>query len=163
MRSRDTHGALALQMAIGLGTRYLLVVSTDPDDVPKIPYGRGLKLDSAMMFRIGATLALLILLVLTMQPCADATSKFVTDFDDKKGSASDKMPKPGTVDKLEPEYEKMGGTPEEDRAAYERAMAKARRDAASTGNGSAGSGSAGSGTRDNGSAGSGRADSAGRR
>jgi hypothetical protein len=139
-------------------------VSDEPKDdesVPKLPYGRGLKLDSAMMFRIGATLALLVILVLTMRPCADATSKFVTDFDDKKGSASDKMPKPGNVDKLEPEYEKMGGTPEEDRAAYERAMAKARRDAAgSAGSGGAGSGSAGSGSAGSGSAGSGSAGSA---
>jgi uncharacterized membrane protein YgcG len=139
-------------------------VSDEPKDdeskdesVPKIPYGRGLKLDSAMMFRIGATLALLVILVLTMRPCADATSKFVTDFDDKKGSASDKMPKPGNVDKLEPEYEKMGGTPEEDRAAYERAMAKARRDGAGSAGSSAGSGSAGSGSAGSGSASSGSA------
>ncbi len=122
---------------------------TDDEPVPKIPYGRGLKLDGAMMFRIGATVVLLVLIVLTARPCANATSKFVTDFDEK-GSASNTMPKPGNVDKLEPgldQYEKMGGTPEEDRAAYERAMAKARGDA------SVGSGSAsGSGSGDSGSA-----------
>jgi hypothetical protein len=129
-----------------------------PDDepVPKIPYGRGLKLDGAMLFRIGATLVLLVLIVITARPCANATSKFVTDFDEK-GSASNTMPKPGNVDKLEPEYEKMGGTPEEDRAAYERAMAKARRDG-TAGSGSAGSaGSANTGSANTGSANTGNA------
>ncbi|MGE3761149.1 MAG: hypothetical protein AB7L94_02695, partial [Kofleriaceae bacterium] len=103
------------------------VESPEPDDepVPKLPYGRGLKLDKPMLFRIFATLILLVLIVVAARPCANATSKFVTDFDEKKGSASDTMPKPGNVDQGL-DYERMGGTPEEDRAAYERAKAKAR-------------------------------------
>ncbi len=133
---------------------------SEPDDdepVPKIPYGRGLKLDKAMIFRILATLVLLVMIVVAARPCADATSKFVTDFDEKKGSASETMPKPGNVDKLGPEYEMMGPnmTDEERKAAIERAKAKAH----GSGSGSAGSGSAsaGSGSAGSGSAGSGSA------
>ena len=135
-------------MAIARRARYLHEVSTESDGdepVPKIPYGRGLKLDKAMLFRIGGTLVLLVLIVVAARPCANATSKFVTDFDDKKGSASDTMPKPGNVDKLEPQYEVIGPnmTDEERRAAIERAKARAR-GTDGAGSGSAGSGSAGS-------------------
>src|SRR5690349_3648005 len=117
-------------MAIRRRARYLQDVSEspEPDDepVPKIPYGRGLKLDKPMLFRIFATLILLVLIVVAARPCANATSKFVTDFDEKKGSASDKMPKPGNVDQGI-EYEHIGpnATEEEKRAAYERAKIKA--------------------------------------
>lgn len=138
----------------------------DPDDepVPKIPYGRGLKLDKAMLMRIFATLALLVMIVVAARPCANATSKFVTDFDEKKGSASEAMPKPGNVDKLGPEYEMMGPnmTDEERKAAWERARTKSH-DAAGnavgsgSAGGSAGSGSAGSGSANSGSANSGSA------
>ena len=58
-------------------------VSAPPDDdepVPRIPRGRGMKLDGAMIARIGMTLALLVMIVVTAKPCANATSKFVTGF-----------------------------------------------------------------------------------
>ena len=151
-------------MAIARRARYLHEVSTESDGdepVPKIPYGRGLKLDKAMLFRIGGTLVLLVLIVVAARPCANATSKFVTDFDDKKGSASDTMPRPGNVDKLEPQYEVIGPnmTDDERKAAIERAKARARASSGSAGSGSADSGSAGSGSADSGSAGSGSAGS----
>lgn len=136
----------------------------DDEPVPKLPYGRGLKLDKAMIFRIVATLILLVLIVVAARPCANATSKFVTDFDDK-GSASATMPKPGNVDKLGSDYEYVGpnATKEEGEAAWERAKARAREKAGSSaGSGSAGSGSAGSGSASragSGSAGSGSAGS----
>ena len=66
----------------------------DDEPVPRLPRGRGLKLDSAMLVRIGMTLALLIMIVLTARPCADATSKFVTDFGDE-GSAVGPDPEHG--------------------------------------------------------------------
>ena len=127
----------------------------DDEPVPKIPYGRGLKLDKTMIFRIGATLVLLVMIVVAARPCANATSKFVTDFDEKKGSASEAMPKPGNVDQG-PEYEYIGpnATEEERQAAYDRAKAKAHAAKGSAGSGSAGSGSAGSGSAGSGSAGS---------
>ena len=128
---------------------------TDGDDepVPKIPYARGLKLDRPMMFRIGATVVLLVMIVVAARPCADATSKFVTGFGDEKqkGSASDTMPKPGNVDQPAPtpdpydQYEQIGPnmTDAERRAAIERAKAKGR----ANGAGSAGSAAdAGSGS-----------------
>ncbi|HEY4182452.1 MAG TPA: hypothetical protein VGM90_36725 [Kofleriaceae bacterium] len=71
-----------------------------PDDepVPKLPRGKGLVLNSGMMFRIAMTVALLIMIVISARPCANMTSKFVTDFGDGKGSANSAMPKPGNLD-----------------------------------------------------------------
>ena len=106
-----------------------------------------MKLDGAMMARIGMTLALLIMIIVTAKPCANATSKFVTGFGEE-GSGKTQMPKPGNVDVL-PEgkgsagdYERMGGTDAEQRAAFERAKAKAAARAAERAGSAAGSGSA---------------------
>jgi hypothetical protein len=125
----------------------------DDEPVPKLPYGRGLKLDNKMLFRIGATLLLLVLIIVATKPCANATSKLVTDFDEKKGSASEVMPKPGNVDKLDPQYEVIptNATPEERDAAIARARAAAEARKARAGSGSA-TGSAGSASSGAGSA-----------
>ncbi len=126
----------------------------DDDPVPKLPRGRGLKLDGPMMFRIGGTLILLIMVVLMRKPCADATSKFVTGFGER-GSAV--VPHPGAIDvpvgsgsaNYHDGLERVGpgATDEEVRAAWERTKARAR--AGSPGAGAvSGSGSAsGSGSR----------------
>ncbi|MBA3454714.1 MAG: hypothetical protein H0T42_16630 [Deltaproteobacteria bacterium] len=125
-------------------------MSLPPDDdepVPRLPRGRGIKLDGAMMVRIGMTLLLLIMILVAARPCANATSNFVNGFGDE-GSAKTQMPKPGNVDLL-PEgngsagdYEMMGGTDAEQRAAFERAKAKAAARAAERAVSAAGSGSA---------------------
>lgn len=123
---------------------------TDDEPVPKLPRGRGLKLDGPMMFRIGATLCLLIMIIVMRKPCANATSKFVTGFGDD-GSAG-VVPKPGTIDvpvgsgSAKPTGDGMehvgpGASEEEVRAAWERTRAKAK---AAEGSAAAGSGSAGS-------------------
>lgn len=128
--------------------------------MPKLPRGRGLKLDGPMMFRIGGTLILLVMIILMRRPCADATSKFVTGFGEE-GSAV--VPKPGTIDlpagggSAKPtgdglEHVGPGATDEEVRAAWERTKAKAK--AAEGSAGSAGSGSAGSAGSGSGAAGS---------
>lgn len=113
-------------------------VDTDDEPVVRLPRGKGMNLDRAMMFRIVTTVALLVMIVVAARPCANATSKFVTDFDDKKGSASDLMPKPGTVDQPteQPVYEHLGPnmTDEEIRAAIARAK---ERNAVPVGSGSA--------------------------
>jgi hypothetical protein len=119
----------------------------DNDPVPKLPRGRGLKLDGPMMFRIGGTLILLIMIVIMRKPCADATSKFVTGFGEE-GSAV--VPHPGAIDVKTGsgsaahndglERVGPGATDEEVRAAWERTKARAR---AGQGSGSQiGSGSA---------------------
>lgn len=122
----------------------------DDESVPRLPRGHGLKLDSAMMFRIAMTLALLVMIVVTARPCANATSKFVTDFGDEgSGAGSAKaMPMPGNVDlpkepKLE-DYEVLRPdmTEEEQRAVIERAKAKAKAAAASDAGSAAGSATA---------------------
>jgi len=128
-------------------------VSAPPDDdepVPRIPRGRGMKLDGAMMARIGMTLVLLIMIIVTAKPCANATSKFVHGFGEE-GSASTVMPKPGNVDVLPDkgsaaDYESMGAnmTDAERRAAFERAKVKAAARAAERAGSAAGSGSAAS-------------------
>ncbi len=135
-------------------------MSVPPDDdepVPRLPRGRGMKLDGAMIARIGMTLALLVMIVVTARPCANATSKFVTGFGEEgSGKAKTQMPKPGNVDVPAEDngsagdYERMGGTDAEQRAAFERAKAKAAARAAEragSGAGSAtGSGSAAAGS-----------------
>lgn len=125
-------------------TRYLPGVTAPDDDVPRLPRGRGIKLDRAMMLRIAMTLALLVMLVITAKPCANATSKFVTGFDD--GSAAPKVPRPGTVDvpatqpATQPgDYEALrpGMTEEEIKAAIERAKQRAAGQGAEAGAGAA--------------------------
>jgi hypothetical protein len=73
------------------------VAEAAPEDVPKLPRGRGLRLSRPQMVRIAGTLFLLVFLVAMQRPCSDAVSKFVTGFGDQ-GSASVQMPKPGNVD-----------------------------------------------------------------
>ena len=118
----------------------------DIEEVPRLPRGRGLKLDGPMLFRIGVTLALLVMILLMRRPCADATSKFVTGFGDE-GSGT--VAKPGTIDlpagsgsgsgSGDMEYVGGSATEQEVRDAWERAKAKSRAEAGS-GSGS-GSGS----------------------
>jgi hypothetical protein len=110
--------------------------------VPKLPRGRGLRLSTAQMIRIGLTALMLVFLIVMQKPCADAVSGFVTSFDGS-GSATKAMPKPGNVDLPRPDngsasdYERL--TPNmseaEMKAAVERAKAKAS--AGSQGHGSA--------------------------
>ncbi|MDX2087978.1 MAG: hypothetical protein SFX73_09015 [Kofleriaceae bacterium] len=133
----------------------------DDEHVPRLPRGHGLKLDSAMMFRIATTLALLVMIVVTARPCADATSKFVTDFGEEgSAGAGNAMPRPGNVDmprepRLE-DYEVLRPdmTEAEQRAVIERAKAKAAAAAAGQRSGTA-TGSAATGSAATGSAGSG--------
>lgn len=117
--------------------------SADSDDVPKLPRGRGLRLSTPQMLRIGVTAGLLVMLIVMQKPCADAVSGFVTSFDGSNGSATKAMPKPGNVDMPRTDngsasdYEHL--TPNmseaEMKAAVERAKAKAA--AAQQGSGSA--------------------------
>ncbi len=124
----------------------------DSAPVPKLPRGRGLKLDGPMMFRIGGTLILLIMIVLMRKPCAEATSKFVTRFGEE---GSGVVPHPGAIDvpvgsgsaKYNDGLEHVGpgATDEEVRAAWERTKARARGgSAAGSANAPGSAGSAGS-------------------
>ena len=134
-------------MASRKRARYVTGMSEPADDppVPRLPRGRGMTLDRGMLLRIGMTVALLVAILVTARPCADATSKFVTDFDSAgsgSGSAATAMPHPGTVDvpaatpptSLD-DYEVLrpGMTDAEVKAVIERAKAKAK---AASGSGS---------------------------
>lgn len=77
--------------------RYSPEVPDGPDDVPKLPRSRGLRLSRPQLVRIVGTLFLLVFLVTMQRPCATAVSGFVTGFGDR-GSAAAMMPRPGTVD-----------------------------------------------------------------
>jgi len=148
---------------------------SDDDDrenepVAKLPRKVGFKLGGPQLLRIGLTGALLALVLVMRKPCSDSVGKFITDFGSGSGSAAtQQMPKPGTVDKpLDGEIINAEMTPEEFKAAIDRARARAGSTApiAGTGSGSGsgesvGSGSAGSGSAGAGSAGSGSAASAG--
>jgi hypothetical protein len=70
----------------------------DADEaVPRIPRGKGFRVSRGQWIKIVLTGGLLVMLLLIQKPCASSVSSFVTSFDDP-GSASSKMPKPGTVD-----------------------------------------------------------------
>ena len=105
--------------------------SGDDEPVPKLPRGRGIKLSTPQLIRIGGTALLLVLLIVMQKPCANAVSGFVTGFDGS-GSAASKMPKPGNVDVPRAEngsagdYEHLGPNMSEAelKAAVERAKAK---------------------------------------
>lgn len=115
------------------------VVASKPDGsdgdepVPRLPRSWGFKVPTVALFRIGMTVALLVMILVARRPCADSVSDFVTDFD-KTGSARAQMPKPGRVD-LPPatdvgsaaDYEQLRPdmTEAEIKAAIERAKARA--------------------------------------
>lgn len=108
----------------------------DLDKVPKLPRGKGLKLSTAQMIRIGATALMLVLLIVMQRPCANAVSGFVTGFGDGSADPSKKMPTPNNVVLPGPpgadngsagDYEHLGPnmTPEQIKAAVERSKVKA--------------------------------------
>jgi len=112
------------------------------DDVPRLPRGRGLALSSAGIIRIVMVAVTLIAVLVLTKPCADATSKFVTGFDDTDagvkpvdaGAAATPPPPRGTLLRADM-------TPEELKAAIEQEQA-----GAATGSGSAAGSDAGAGT-----------------
>lgn len=122
--------------------------STDDDaPVPRLPRGRGLRLQRGQLMRIAMTGILLAMIIVVAQPCGRAVSGFVTGFDGsgsaaKQGSAaaSEAMPRPGTVDEpaMPQHYERINGEMSESELRAAIARSKAR----SAGSGSAlGSGS----------------------
>ncbi|HEX8113733.1 MAG TPA: hypothetical protein VF516_38640 [Kofleriaceae bacterium] len=69
-----------------------------PDEpVPRLPRGRGMRFSRPELFRVAGLAILLVFLLVTQRPCADAVSRFVTSFGDN-GSAAAPLPRPGTVD-----------------------------------------------------------------
>ncbi len=66
----------------------------DLAEIPKIPYARGLRLSGREIMRIAMLIGTLVLLLTMQQPCAQAVSSFVSDFD--TGSAA-VAPKPAPV------------------------------------------------------------------
>ena len=107
----------------------------DGEPVPRLPRGRGLRLSVPELLRIAVLAILLVFLIVTQKPCANAVSRFVTGFGDQ-GSAAKAMPRPDNVDVpgsaagsgggLEG-YERLrpGMTDDEVKAAIERARARA--------------------------------------
>ncbi len=128
----------------------------------------GFRIARGAWFKVGATAAALVILVVVAKPCANAVSTFVTGFGDP-GSASEQMPRPGNVERAGSQHFEVlrpDMTEEELKAAIERARAANRREhgeppppASSAGSGSAGTGSAGSAGAGSGSAGGGSAGS----
>ena len=102
---------------------------TDDEPVPKLPRGRGLRLSPMQLFRIIGLAALLIFLLVTQRPCANAVSTFVTGFDDQgSGSGSAGSAAESNDNKAgsqQYEHLKPGMTDEETKAAIDRARAKA--------------------------------------
>lgn len=105
-----------------------------PDEpVPRLPRSRGMRFSRPELFRVAGLAILLVFLLFTQRPCADAVSRFVTSFGDS-GSAAAPLPRPGTVDlpaggagsDLD-RYERLrpGMTDAEIKAAIERARARA--------------------------------------
>ena len=97
------------------------------EEIPKLPRGRGFKLSSGQLLKIGLTAGVLVMLIAVQRPCADSVSSFVVDFDHGSGSANVQMPKPDTVRPPEPDYELLhpGMTEAELDAAIQRAKQRA--------------------------------------
>ena len=99
------------------------------EEIPKLPRGRGFKLSSSQLLKIGLTAGVLVMLIAVQRPCANSVSNFVVDFDRGSGSAKVQMPKPDTVQPAqpEPEYELLhpGMTEAEMKAVIERAKQRA--------------------------------------
>ncbi len=106
----------------------------DPEPIPKLPRGRGIKLSGPELFRVALTLIALVGVIVLTRPCANAVSGFVTSFD--QGSDREQaVPHPGTVDvPPEPSYERLrpGMSEAEIKAAIERSKARAAGSGSST-------------------------------
>jgi hypothetical protein len=114
------------------------VTTSDPEPpVPRLPRGRGLRLSRLELFRIVGLTFVLVFLLVSQRPCANAVSRFVTSFDDP-GSAAAPLPRPGAVDVPAPsaapgagsdldryEHLRPGMSEAEIKAAIERARARA--------------------------------------
>ena len=102
--------------------------------VPKLPRGRGMKLSGPQLLRVVMLAILLVFLVVTQRPCANAVSRFVTSFGSAAGSGSAARAGSGSGSGLDG-YERLrpGMTDAEVKAAIERARARA----AASGSGSA--------------------------
>jgi hypothetical protein len=102
---------------------------SDDEPVPKLPRGRGLRLNGPEVFRVLITGAMLVAVLILAKPCGDAVSRFVMGMDGSgKGSA---IPKPGNVDIPQlpgsaDDYVELhpGMTDEQVKEAIERAKAK---------------------------------------
>jgi len=107
------------------------------EEVPRLPRGRGLRLSRLELFRVVGLTFVLVFLIATQRPCANAVSHFVTSFDGG-GSAAATLPHPGTLDMPAGsaaggagsdadryEHLRPGMTDAEVKAAIERARARA--------------------------------------
>jgi hypothetical protein len=112
------------------------------EDVPRIPRGRGVDLTRVQLVKIAFTALLLVLVIVLQRPCANATGKFVSGFENPDAApAKQPIQKPDQIDVPGSSgvyVELKGLTPEEQAAAIE----KARKEAAERSEKAAGSGSA---------------------
>ncbi len=60
-----------------------------PDDVPRIPRGKGIKLSFPLIMRIAMVATVLVALIVMQKPCADAVSKFVIGMDQQRPPTSE--------------------------------------------------------------------------
>lgn len=112
----------------------------DHEPVPRLPRGRGLRLNGPEVFRVLITGAMLVAVLILAKPCGDAVSRFVMGMDGSGKTAP--IVKPGTADIPQlpgsaGDYVELhpGMTDEQVRQAIE--QAKAKRHTGSAGVGSA--------------------------
>lgn len=92
------------------------------------PWGRGLRLSRAAMFRIGFTAAFLVLLLVAQRPCADAVASLVTRFGSSSSGSATGSPSPAAgsaVDLRNAQHLRPGMTDAETKAAIDRARGSA--------------------------------------
>lgn len=112
-----------------------------PDEVPRLPRGRGLRLSRVELLRIAGLAVLLVFLLATQRQCASAVSRFVTSFGEPAASPGTPGTSPGSGASADPavgsgldldryEHLRPGMTDAEMKAVIERARARAagRRD-----------------------------------
>lgn len=101
--------------------------SSDDDDVPRLPRGRGMALSFGQIVRIVMVATALIALIVLQKPCARSVSKLVTSFDNSDAGVR-LIDGPGAAPppvRLEGELLHGNMTPEEMQAAIERERARA--------------------------------------
>lgn len=70
----------------------------DDEEIPRLPRGRGFRLSTGQLLKIGLTAGLLVMLLLVQRPCAENVSNFVIEMDHKGSGSASVMPRPYSIE-----------------------------------------------------------------
>ena len=73
------------------------MASRTPDDVPRLPRGKGIRLSFPQLMRIAMVATVLVAVIVMQKPCADAVSKFVVGIDEQRATQTQTPETPAAV------------------------------------------------------------------